>query len=111
MFLLRGVPVRQVSLLGVVVAVSAGPKFTRFALDDGTGCLTCVLWKAVSSAASVAEEEAELAAAPPELGELVRVQGRLTFYNSQLELAAACINRVVDANEETLHWLTCCSPQ
>lgn len=106
-FLLGSLPVRQVTLLGVVVAVSNGPKFTRFAVDDGTGCLTCVLWKAAPSAASVADEEAEFASLPLELGELLRVQGRLTFYNDQLELVAACVNRVVDANEELLHWLSC----
>ena len=107
MFLLRNLPVRQVTVLGVVVAVSNGPKFTRFAVDDGTGCLTCVLWKAASSATSVADEEAEFTPPPPELGELLRVQGRLTFYNDQLELVAACVSRVVDTNEELLHWLIC----
>ena len=41
------------------------------------------------------------------MGELLRVQGRLSAYNDQLELVVSSLARVMDANEESLHWLDC----
>ena len=42
--LLRGHPLRRASALGVLVQLTVRERWARLALDDGTGCVPCVLW-------------------------------------------------------------------
>lgn len=45
--LYRGRPVRRCEMLGHVVAVNPKPGKTVFTLDDGTGCVECVVWMGI----------------------------------------------------------------
>jgi hypothetical protein len=103
----------------VVVTLTNGPKYTRFAgaprpflfecsskagpipVDDGTACFSCMLWHAAAAEGDgEAERWEEL-----ELGKLLRVQGRLSHFNDCLECHVHVLVPVTDPNEECLHWL------
>jgi CST complex subunit STN1 len=43
-FLCCGCTVARAEILGVVVSCDRREKFLRFLVDDGTGCVSCVLW-------------------------------------------------------------------
>uniref|UniRef100_A0A803LFN7 CST complex subunit STN1 n=1 Tax=Chenopodium quinoa TaxID=63459 RepID=A0A803LFN7_CHEQI len=44
-FYRKGIPISRVEVFGVVVTRDLKPdKFLRFSIDDGTGCVQCILW-------------------------------------------------------------------
>ncbi|KAG2377177.1 CST complex subunit [Vigna angularis] len=44
-FLRRGIPISRVETLGTITLLHLKPdRLLRFAIDDGTGCVPCVLW-------------------------------------------------------------------
>ena len=87
----KGRPVRKVEMVGVVVSRERKDKFLKFELDDGSGCVPCILWlnhmtnrfypktykSQMESMATMALKQAEQV----QLGSLVRVQGWITIYN------------------------------
>ena len=99
-FLLGSLPVRRASLLGVVVLVAPGPRCLRFAVDDGTGCFSCILWHSPDAAR-------EPESAQPTLGDLVRVCGSLSrsAFNGAVELTVTALAFESDTNVEVLFWL------
>lgn len=93
----RGHPVMRVEVLGYVVFLERKSGRRMLQLDDGTGLLWCVQWLA---------DDAEPAAAEPlQLGELVRVRGRLGEYREAAQLTVAHIAAVLDLDFEPLCWL------
>ncbi|KAG6526866.1 hypothetical protein ZIOFF_016869 [Zingiber officinale] len=73
----RGMQVWRVETVGVVVSKERTDDYLRFVVDDGTGCIPCILnLTNRSDLGLVAEVETEIAlreAATVELGKLVRV--------------------------------------
>ena len=90
----KGRPIRKVEMVGVVVSRERKDKFLKFELDDGSGCVPCILWlnhmtnrfypktdkSQMDSMATMALKQAEQV----QLGSLVEVQGQITIYNQQL---------------------------
>ncbi|KAG6469544.1 CST complex subunit STN1-like [Zingiber officinale] len=76
-FFRRGMQVWRVETVGVVVSKELTGDYLRFVVDDGTGCIHCILDIIDRSDLGLASEvETEIAlreAATVELGKLVRV--------------------------------------
>ncbi|CAL4931181.1 unnamed protein product [Urochloa decumbens] len=116
-FLRRGRTVTRVELVGIVVSRDRREKFLRFLIDDGTGCVPCVLWlnhqylnANASSASSDSDPTAEMALKMTEevcLGTLVRVRGKIVMYRGAIQIAVRDVVLEKDPNAEVLHWLQC----
>ncbi|KAG0472140.1 hypothetical protein HPP92_016686 [Vanilla planifolia] len=113
----RGRPVSRAEAVGVVVSLDRRPKLLHFLLDDGSGCVPCVIWlndhllprsSSVASAARDLEVATVLEhAGKVRLGELVRVRGRVTVFRGELQITAKDVLVERDPNAEILHWLRC----
>ncbi|KAK8953817.1 CST complex subunit STN1 [Platanthera zijinensis] len=114
----RGRPVSRAEAAGIVVSYDRRPKLLRFLLDDGSGCIPCVLWlnhhflpqsPAFSSRENIAAaaSAADVHAGKVRLGELVRVRGRVTGFRGVLQITVKDVLVERDPNAETLHWLQC----
>ncbi|XP_062215523.1 CST complex subunit STN1-like [Phragmites australis] len=116
-FLRCGRTVARAELVGVVVSCDRRDKFLRFLVDDGTGCVPCVLWlnhqylnANNSSRALESDPTAEMALKMSEevrLGTLLRVRGRIVMYRGAIQIAVRDVVLEKDPNVEVLHWLQC----
>ncbi|XP_058079658.1 CST complex subunit STN1 [Magnolia sinica] len=82
--------ISRAEFVGIVVAVNRRPHFLNFLIDDGTGCIPCILWlnhlespyfsrHSPSDVRLLADAAARHASAV-RLGALARVRGRITAY-------------------------------
>ncbi|XP_059064432.1 uncharacterized protein LOC131052887 [Cryptomeria japonica] len=92
----KGRPVRKVEMMGVVASRERKDKFLKFQVDDGTVCVLCILWlnhltaryysrvqkPQLQCIAVMTLEQAE----EVQLSRLVKLQGRVTSYNRQLQV-------------------------
>eukprot|EP00250_Pteridium_aquilinum_P031349 c43463_g1_i1 orf=104-685(+) len=116
--------VSRVEAMGVVVGVERKEKYLRFLLDDGTGaCIPCILWLNLLSLMSrpprshphttiSTQVRAELGfqeASKVVLGVLLRVQGRVSSFNQQIQVTVSSLQVESDPNAELLHLLDCMS--
>lgn len=116
-FLRRGRTVTRAELVGIVVSRDRRDKFLRFLIDDGTGCVPCVLWlnhqylnANASSELSDSDPTAEMALKMSEevlLGTLLRVRGKIVMYRGAIQIAVRDVVLEKDPNVEVLHWLQC----
>ncbi|EPS68315.1 hypothetical protein M569_06458, partial [Genlisea aurea] len=117
-FSLNGMPVYRVESVGVVVSRHLKPgKFLRFTVDDGTGCVPCVLWLNHSTSPyfskqkpSIVRVDARMSlefASLTELGAVVRVRGRVSGYRGTVQITVSDVTSEVDPNAQILHWLDC----
>ncbi|KAF0911957.1 hypothetical protein E2562_012769 [Oryza meyeriana var. granulata] len=112
-----GRTVARAEIVGVVVSRDRRDKFLRFLVDDGTGCVPCVLWlnhhylnANTSSGASDSDPTAEMALKMSELvslGTVLRVRGRIVVYRGAIQIAVRDVVLEKDPNVEVLHWLQC----
>ncbi|KAJ8513639.1 hypothetical protein OPV22_004073 [Ensete ventricosum] len=110
-FTRKGKPVSRAEAVGVVVSRERKHKYLSFLLDDGSGCIPCILWlndrsdreRDLGVAAEMAREEA----AAVQLGKLVRVRGRITAYRGVVQITVGDVVVERDPNAEVLHWLDC----
>lgn len=113
-----GRTVTRAEIVGVVVSRDRREKFLRFLVDDGTGCVPCVLWlnhhylsaASSSSRASDSDPTAEMALRMSEvvsLGTLLRVRGRIVLYHGAIQIAVRDVVLEKDPNVEVMHWLQC----
>ena len=93
-FRIDGVEVTQVTLVGMVRAVSPQTTNVTLRLDDGTGTVEVKQW--LDSDKPVPEFPLE---------QYVRVWGRLKSYNSKRHVGAHVIKQVDDFNEVNYHLL------
>ncbi|KAJ0978769.1 hypothetical protein J5N97_014243 [Dioscorea zingiberensis] len=106
-------PVSRAETLGVVVSRERKDKFLKFLVDDGTGCIPCILWLNHHMFASrfhpidlelkmqMALEYAEKI----QLGILVSVRGRFTAYRGIIQITVADVVVERDPNMELFHWM------
>uniref|UniRef100_A0A0A9H977 CST complex subunit STN1 n=1 Tax=Arundo donax TaxID=35708 RepID=A0A0A9H977_ARUDO len=116
-FLRCGRTVVRAELVGIVVSRDRREKFLRFLVDDGTGCVPCVLWlnhqylnANTSSGALDSDPTAEMALKMSEevrLGILLRARGRIVMYRGEIQIAVRDVVLEKDPNVEVLHWLQC----
>lgn len=108
--------VRRVEVCGYVVE-----KRTRkdskviFTLDDGSGCVECVVWVQDSDAATgerlemfgiaSAQDGAAALADDIRIGSLARVQGKIRDWQGSRQINANSVQIDLDPNEELLFWL------
>ncbi|KAM0954153.1 putative replication factor A protein [Dioscorea sansibarensis] len=115
MFTHKSRPIARAETLGVVVSRECKDKFLKFLVDDGTGCIPCILWLNHQSFARRShpvdlELKARMAlvyAEKIQLGLLVRVRGRITIYMGVIQITVADVVVERDPNMELLHWLDC----
>ncbi|XP_073129548.1 CST complex subunit STN1-like [Henckelia pumila] len=114
----RGMPVLHVESLGIVVTREHKPgKFLKFTIDDGTGCIPCVLWlnQLVSpyfsrrdpSAVRFNADMAAKLASQIHLGAVARVRGKVKAYRGTLQITVSHVVLEADPNAQVLHWLDC----
>lgn len=113
-------PIALAETLGIIVSLDRTEKFLKFLVDDGTGCIPCILWLnhrqllenfphlrdkeiGMEAKAEVAGKQAELA----RLGELVRVRGSVGVYRGAVQITVRDLVVERDSNAEVLHWLQC----
>lgn len=113
-FTRKGIPISRVESLGTVVSRDLKPsRFLKFKLDDGTGCIACILWlnqlssnqnpSTVRLIAQVANHLAE----EIKMGRVARVRGRVTGYRGRIQITVSDIVIERDPNAQILHWLEC----
>ncbi|KAK7318476.1 hypothetical protein RJT34_03178 [Clitoria ternatea] len=119
-FYRRGIPLSRVETLGTVTLVDHKPnKFLRFAIDDATGCVPCILWLNHHSSPFLARrhpnpdhlrliaDAAARSAALVRIGAVARVRGRISSYKGALQVTVSDVVLERDPNAEMLHWLDC----
>lgn len=112
-FSLRGILLSRAESVGTVTSRELKPeRFLRFTLDDGTGCVHCILWLNHRAFDSSAEVSLVAAAAGGfadvvRLGRAVRVRGQITKFRGVVQITVSDVLDESDANAEILHWLEC----
>lgn len=114
-FTRKGRPISRAETVGVVVSRERKDKFLRFLVDDGSGCIPCILWlnqhhltsyggpSNLDLMAEMTLKQSEII----QLGGLVRVRGRITIYRGMLQITVRDVIPERDPNAEVLHWLDC----
>lgn len=117
-FCRKGTPLSRAESVGVIVTRELKPgKFLRFIIDDGTGCIPCVLWlnqltspyfsKRNPSGVRLIAQLASKFAAQIQLGVVVRVRGKITGYRGMVQITVSDVVLERDPNAQVLHWLDC----
>ncbi|KAK7336817.1 hypothetical protein VNO77_17365 [Canavalia gladiata] len=117
LFYRKAIALSRVETLGTVTLRDLKPnRFLRFAVDDGTGCIPCILWLNHLSSPSLARRHpnpADLADAAARFSDLIkvgvvaRVRGRITSYKGATQVTVSDVMLERDPNTEILHWLEC----
>ncbi|KAJ3168557.1 CST complex subunit STN1 [Geranomyces variabilis] len=97
-YLLRSHPVRKVELTGIVVAKEESSLMISYAVNDGTGTISCVYW-------FPSEERFVATRQTMPLGQLVSVSGRVTEFRAKRQVTVDVIIAETDPNVETVRWL------
>ncbi|XP_050238534.1 CST complex subunit STN1 [Mercurialis annua] len=108
----------RTEILGTVTSREHKPnRFLKFTIDDGTGCVTCILWlnqltspyfsrRSTPSVRLIAEMATHFASIV-KIGLVARVRGRITSYRGVIQITVADVVIERDPNTEILHWLQC----
>ncbi|XP_010624764.1 CST complex subunit STN1 isoform X2 [Fukomys damarensis] len=112
-FLYNGHPIKQVDILGTVIAMKERDTFYSYGVDDSTGVINCICWKKPSSAKSSPAapgsarelsviskleklQETIEQRSRVELGDVIRVRGYLRTYREEREVHATTYYKVDD---------------
>ncbi|XP_020578752.1 CST complex subunit STN1 [Phalaenopsis equestris] len=101
----HGRPIFRAESLGIVTSRNLRPKLLRFLIDDGSGCVPCVLW--LNHHLLPHSSDASEHAAKVQIGGLVRVRGRVTVFRGEVQITVKDVVVERDPNTEILHWLQC----
>ncbi|XP_030487090.2 CST complex subunit STN1 [Cannabis sativa] len=114
----HGFLLSRIETLGVVTFCDLKPrKFLKFIIDDGTGCVDCILWlnhltspyfarQNPSNVQQIADSAIRFAS-EVRLGVVARVRGKITKYRGLVQVTVSDIVVERDPNAEILHWLDC----
>lgn len=116
----RGTFFFRAETVGTITSRELKPnKFLKFIVDDGTGCIVCVLWlnhlvspyfsRCSPPSVRLIAHMASRFAAEVRLGVVARVRGRITSYRGAVQITVSDVVVERDPNVETLHWLECMS--
>ncbi|KAL9239688.1 hypothetical protein vseg_013987 [Gypsophila vaccaria] len=117
-FYRKGLRITHLEVAGVVVTRDHIPdKFIRFSVDDGTGCVQCIMWlnqtrpahfpRQCTSTVRCNAQMTSLFLSRVELGAFVRVRGRLGGFRGLVQVTVDDVVAEVDPNSDVLHWLDC----
>ncbi|XP_071716867.1 CST complex subunit STN1 [Rutidosis leptorrhynchoides] len=110
--------ISRIETLGIITSREHKPdRYIKFTIDDGTGCIPCVLWlnqltspyysrrcpPDVRSIAQMARNFATMV----QIGGLGRVRGKVGFYRNKIQVTVSDVFIERDPNAEILHWLQC----
>ncbi|XP_017255835.1 CST complex subunit STN1 isoform X1 [Daucus carota subsp. sativus] len=111
-------PLSRAETVGTITSRDLKPgKFLRFTIDDGTGCIPCILWlnhsnspyftrRSPTDVRQIAQLAASLASLV-QVGVVARVRGRISGYRGVVQITVADVGVERDPNAEILHWLQC----
>ncbi|KAG2320191.1 hypothetical protein Bca52824_013404 [Brassica carinata] len=105
------------STVGTIISRDMTPMFLKFSVDDGTGCVTCILWlnqltspyynRFNSSTILLHSRTARRQARDIRIGAVARVRGRVGLYREVMQITTTNVIIERDPNAEILHWLEC----
>ncbi|XWS70598.1 hypothetical protein CRYUN_Cryun03dG0060200 [Craigia yunnanensis] len=98
-FIIDGVDVTNVTVVGMVFNKNVRSSDIRFHLDDGTGRVECIRW--VTENLDTREMDAL------EDGTYVRVNGHLQSFQGKKQLSAFSVRPVTNFDEVTCHFIEC----
>lgn len=114
----KGTLLSRAETVGIVTSRDFKPnKFLKFTVDDGTGCVNCILWlnhltspyftrRNPSDLQAIANSSARFSS-ELKLGVVARVRGRITGYRGEVQITISDVVVEKDPNVEILHWLDC----
>ncbi|XP_059149045.1 CST complex subunit STN1-like [Physella acuta] len=113
---LNGHIIQKVEIMGIIVRVDKRERFISYGVDDGTGVISCTVWKnsnneQVISMASLPRSLQEKFAAITShyqssvhegysLGDLVQIQGRVRVHRDMNEISALDHRKIENPNVE-----------
>ncbi|KEH40681.1 OB-fold nucleic acid-binding domain protein [Medicago truncatula] len=118
-FTRNSISITRAETVGTITLRDHKPfKFLRFAIDDGTGCIPCILWLNHMTSPHLARRRspqdlcllADAAARSAEvvkIGNVARVRGRVTEYKGGVQITVTDVISERDPNVEVLHWVEC----
>ena len=89
--------ISNVKVIGFIIAVKVKEKYVLYTLDDSTSTVDCKMWK---KAVNKGKNKWNI-------GDWIKVEGKLNYFIDRIEINVNCMERIVDPNEELLHWLEC----
>ncbi|KAK4372065.1 hypothetical protein RND71_007449 [Anisodus tanguticus] len=117
-FCRKGKRLSRAETVGIVVSRDFKPnRFLKFDIDDGTGCIPCVLWlnqetsrhfsrRCPSDVRLISQMATEFSSLV-QLGVIARVRGRITSFRGNLQITVSDVVIERDPNSQILHWLDC----
>uniref|UniRef100_A0A0D3DJ84 CST complex subunit STN1 n=1 Tax=Brassica oleracea var. oleracea TaxID=109376 RepID=A0A0D3DJ84_BRAOL len=109
--------VSRLETVGTIVSRDMAEKFLKFSIDDGIGCVTCIMWlnqltssyfsRFDSSTILLHSRIARRQARDIRIGAVARVRGRVGLYRGVMQITATNVVIERDPNAEILHWLEC----
>ncbi|KAJ8749540.1 hypothetical protein K2173_025735 [Erythroxylum novogranatense] len=114
----KGVSLSRAEIVGVVTSCEhKANRFLKFAIDDGTGCVSCVLWLNHHSSPYFSRRNpvdvrliaamANQWASEIKIGVVARVRGKITAYRGEVQITVSDVVLERDPNVEMLNWLDC----
>ncbi|KAK1352674.1 CST complex subunit STN1 [Heracleum sosnowskyi] len=111
-------PLSRAETLGLITSRDLKPnKFLRFTIDDGTGCISCILWLNHLSSPYFSRrdpadvrrmaEVADALACVVQVGVVARVRGKISLFRGVVQITVTDVGVERDPNAEILHWLQC----
>ncbi|CAN8306039.1 unnamed protein product [Cochlearia groenlandica] len=109
--------ISRVETVGTIISRDLTPNYLKFDVDDGTGCVTCIMWLNQNTSSffyrwdqpmvrllsrNARKKESEL-----RIGALARVRGRVSSYRGMIQITTSAAVVEKDPNAEILHWLEC----
>lgn len=98
-FVINGVDVTNVTLVGLLFDKRARSNDVRFFLDDGTGRVECVRWVTENFDTKQMDEIEE--------GAYVRLNGHLQSFQGKKQLSAFSVRPITNFDEVTFHYIEC----
>ncbi|TMX02578.1 hypothetical protein EJD97_021003 [Solanum chilense] len=114
----KGRRVSRAETVGIVVSRDLkANRYMKFDIDDGTGCIPCILWlnhessryfsrRCPSNVRLIAQMAADFAS-QVQLGVIARVRGKMSSYRGNLQITVSDVVIERDPNSQILHWLDC----
>ncbi|PRQ26055.1 putative nucleic acid-binding protein [Rosa chinensis] len=114
----NGLLLSRAEAVGTVTSRDLKPnKFLRFTIDDGTGCVSCILWlnhltspyfsrRSPPDVRLIASMAARFAA-DVSLGAVARVRGKVSSFRGEMQITVTDVVMERDPNAEMLHWIEC----
>ncbi|XP_004513907.1 CST complex subunit STN1 [Cicer arietinum] len=118
-FTRKSIPITRAETLGTITLRDHKPgKFLRFAIDDGTGCIPCILWLNHLTSPHLARrrspqdlcllsDAAARSFSNVKIGAVGRVRGRVTGFKGCVQITVTDVVVERDPNAEVLHWIEC----